>query len=191
MPTNTFVNFCQHLSQQMVSSIPYPTFQGHDKITTAGSSIQDITPVVGLLVQLCKKAAALDLKDRRSSLTGCSSLCLQLTNLLANISNTGMIRPLIKQVVPALVAFLSLYSNHGHGFEKQVKDVYEQALNQIQARYEGPFTKDFLGEIKVFLTCALSHANRDIRARAHQMWQATFANSVKEEEIPKGILSKV
>jgi hypothetical protein len=153
MPTNSFVNFCQHLSQQMVSSIPYPTFQGHDKIT-AESSIQDITPVIGLLVELCKKAESLDLKDRRSSLTGCSSLCLQLTNLLANISNTGMIRPLIKQVVPALVVFLNQYSNYNHGFEKQIKDVYEQALNQIQARYDGHFSKDFLAEIKLFLTCA-------------------------------------
>lgn len=169
MSTYAFVNFCQHLSQQMVSSIPYPTFQGQDAILAAGTSMEEIKPLVDLLVQLSLKAQSLAVKDKRAVLTGCSSLCLQLTNVLANISNQGMIRPLLKIVCPALVIFLSLYSAYGHGFEKQVKDVFEQAVNQIQTRYNGPFSLEFLLELKPFFLCALSHSNRDVRSRGQQM----------------------
>ena len=187
MTSQAFANFCQHLSQQMVSAIPYHSFQGHKGASEVNASIQEIGPIVGLLVELSRRSTSSDLKDKRAALAASSSLCLQLTNLLANISNPKMIRPLLKQVVPALVAFLSLYSAHGHGFEKQVKDLNEQALNQIQARYDGAFTLEFLVELKPFLLHSLSHTNRDIRSRAHQMWQLTFANSGDKESFPKDI----
>ena len=187
MAMNCFANFCLHLSQQMVSSIPYPTIQSHESTSAAESSMQEIKPIIGLLVSLCKEAQGFDPKYKRLCITGCSSLCLQLTNLLANINNRRIVRPLLKQVTPALVALLCLHPILGHGFEKLVKDVYEQAINQIQTRYDGSFTLDFLTELMPFLKSALSHGNRDIRSRAHQMWQLTFGNTIKEENIPAEI----
>ena len=183
----SFQNYCQHLSQQMVSSIPFSTFQSHESTKAAELSIQEIKPIIGLLVTLFKRAQSFDSKYKRSYSSGVSALCLQLTNLLANINNPKIVRPLIKQVMPALVAVLYLHSSLGQGFEKQVKDVYEQVLNQIQTRYDGTYDKEFLEEVNPFVKSALSHSNREIRSRAHQMWQNTFGNCTKEEDIPAEI----
>ena len=183
----SFQNYCQHLSQQMVSSIPFSTFQSHESTNAAELSIQEIKPIIVLLVALFKRAQSFDSKYKRSYSSGVSALCLQLTNLLANINNPKIVRPLIKQVMPALVAVLYLHSSLGQGFEKQVKDVYEQVLHQIQTRYDGTYDKEFLQEVKPFLKSALSHSNREIRSRAHQMWQTTFGNYTKEEDIPAEI----
>ena len=183
----SFVNFCQYLSQQMVSSIPFPTYQDRDSESSAKTSIEDIKPVVELLVELSRKAQSTDFRDKKSFLTGCSTLCLQLTNILANVSNKSMIRKLFKHVAPALVAFLSLYSTHGHGFEKQVKDMYDQALSMLNAGYEGHSSVQILMDAKKFIVCALSHSNRDVRSKAYQMWQQTFANSVQDQDIPKEV----
>ena len=183
----SFPNYCQHLSQQMVSSIPFSTFQSNESNHSAELSIQEIKPIIVLLAALLKRAQSFDSKHKRSYLSGCSSLCLQLTNLLANINNQKMVRPLIQLVMPALVAILSLYSSFGNGFEKQVKDVYEQALNQIQTRYESTYNLEFLEELTPLLKSALSHNNREIRSRAHQMWQSTFGNCTKEDDVPAEI----
>ena len=183
----SFVNYCQHLCQQMVSSIPYSTFQSHESTKAAELSIQEIKPIITLLVELCMSAKDGDPKCKRVYVTGYSSLCLQLTNLLANINNPKLVRPLMKQVAPALDVILSLYSSYGPGFEKQVKDMYDQALNQIKLRYDGPYNQEFLTEIKCFLKSALTHSNREIRSRGHQLWQSTFGNCTKEESIPAEI----
>ena len=183
----SFVNFCQYLSQQMVSSIPFPTYQDRDSESSAETSIKEIKPVVELLVELSRKALSTDFRDKKSFLTGCSTLCLQLTNILANVSNKGMIRQLFKHVVPALVAFLSLYSTHGHGFEKQVKDMYDQALSMLNAGYEEHSSVQILLDAKKFIVCALAHSNRDVRSKAYQMWLQTFANSVRNQDIPKEV----
>ncbi len=172
-------NLCNVVCQQLVNNIPYQSLSQESQGLTC-KGVPKITSVVVALIEMLPQ-----MKDK----TAATNIVQQLGHLTSSITHVDMQKLLFKQVSPALEVILnkSLMDSQGKKFESAVKVVFDSVVNRLQSRYEGPFDLEFLANLQPFFKASLGHKKRDIKSKAHQMWQLTFAPVLKEDEIPNGI----
>ena len=172
-------NLCNVVCHQLVNNIPYQSLSQESQGLTC-KGVPKITSVVVALVKLLPQ-----MKDK----TAATNIVQHLGHLTSSITHVDMQKLLFKQVSPALEVILnkSLMDSQGKKFESAIKVVFDSVVNRLQSRYEGPFDLEFLTCLQPFFKASLGHKKRDIKSKAHQMWQLTFAPVLKDDEIPNAI----
>ena len=174
-------NFAKVAFTGLVANIPFKTLKIDPDAEQ--SSLQGI-------VQICADLASFlpQFGKDPECLGPAINICSAIALLLTNITEKNVVRPILKVLFRPIscLANDSLISL-GKNYEEAVDGVFENSINFIQSRHEGPFNSELLGDVGTFIASAMSHKKRSMRAKAHEMWQLTFATSVKSLDIPDDI----
>jgi hypothetical protein len=177
--------FARLLATGIIPNVPFKNLKGIST-THEEKSLKPIGNIVQLTSKLLQSLPDITSGDVAPS---AAQLCNVSSAILSGLTDQQLIRPVLRVFVPAVAVLFdgALAKNYGKAFEDAVDQLAESAFNLVQSRYTGPFNAALVGKLKPFLVATMGHEKRSLKTKAQQMWQLTFAASLKINEIPKEI----
>ena len=114
----------------------------------------------------------------------------QATSLIEAATSKNGLQELLEILAPGLASLIDnkLMTSLGSGYHFKAENLFNRTATALEARFEGPFSLEFLRTLQPIVVTSLSHPKSKISNRAHSMWELTWAKKLPPSSVPAEIV---